>query len=131
MAVIIFLEMICKLGKIADLKGFQCVSESILEFGNYTVYVCVRPTGRAVESFCCNGAVRCVDLLFQVRFIRRLSSIFSKLQRRFPCKVLCTKFSKLMLIRSLYLWPSAQIAAIRLFTRELKLLEMKRSAFII
>lgn len=44
-------------------------------------------------------------------------------------KVLCCKISRLMLLRSLYLWPSVQITAIRLFTCELKLSETKRSAF--
>lgn len=42
--VIIFLVMICKLGKkTADSKGFQCVKESISEFSNYTMYLYVSP----------------------------------------------------------------------------------------
>lgn len=39
MALIIFLLMICELGEIAEMKGFQCVSKSMLDFTNYTVYV--------------------------------------------------------------------------------------------
>lgn len=38
LTVIIFLVMICKLEKITDLGGFQCVREIILKFSNYCVY---------------------------------------------------------------------------------------------
>lgn len=50
-AIIIFLVRICELGKTADVRGFQRVSESILEFSNC---VCQSP-GREVGR--CSGFV--------------------------------------------------------------------------
>lgn len=148
MAVIIFLVMICELRKIADLRGFQCVSESILEFSNYTVYVCVSPLeGRWKVSECarrCSGSVLTALLdMFWIDISSTWLDVFGKmcstfylnfhpkLQHKFLWKVYCTQISRLMLLWSLYLWPSVQITAIRLFTCELKLFETNRSAFII
>ena len=47
--VIIFLA-ICGLGKTADLKGFQCISENILELTNYRcscIYLSSRGEGES------------------------------------------------------------------------------------
>lgn len=53
------------------------------------------------------------------------------LQRWFLWKVHLTKISRLTPLRSLYLWSSVQITAIRLYSCGLSLIKMKRSAFII
>lgn len=69
------------------------------------------------------------DLMCLFNILSQFSPLM--LQHQFLWKVYSTKFSRLMLLGSLYLWPSVQITAIRLFTCELKRFERKRSAFIV
>lgn len=132
--------MICELEKNADLKGFQCVSaraswNSVII---YSVYAgpregCweVSERARKMSGFCFNNT----DDRYVVNFTSALkicSTFYPNfLQSPISVESVSTiKFSRLMFLRSVYLWPSVRIAAIRPLTCELKRFESKRSAFI-
>ena len=131
----------------ADLKDFQCVSKSILKLikaimyvslngGMWKVWVCQRKRFSGfVLQHCliyCGFTPAAPDVICWEKCLPHFISIVSPSSSAdFSVKVFGTKISRLMLLRSLYLWPSVQFTAIRPFTCELKLFEAKRSAFII
>ena len=134
-AIIIFLVMICELEKDADLRGFQCV---ITKLSNYCLCMSApqRGGGRlaSMRDDRCSGFVlmaswgmwvTCIKQHLKYAWLKKkkntleLDFFFLQVAALISLEsVLHGKISRLMLLRSLYLWSSVQITAIRLFTCE-------------